>query len=185
MKTKHLKVFMDYEKEEKWLNEMAVKGFAMTSFNFLYYTFEDCVPGEYIYRIELLEHRDSHPESLRYIRFLEESGVEHVDTYNTWVYFRKKTADGDFNIYSDLNSRIKHYKRVSNFELVLSCAMLCLSFGFIRLFISDLKNGDPFWVIYSVVFLLFELSVVVLLLRLWWRYTKKIKRLEREREIQE
>jgi len=61
MTTKVWKAFLDYEKEEKWLNEMVAKGFAMTAYSWCHYTFENCVPGEYIYRIELLEHSVNHP----------------------------------------------------------------------------------------------------------------------------
>jgi hypothetical protein len=42
MKTKFMKIFWDYEKEEKWLNEMVAKGFAMSSYTFCVYTFEKC-----------------------------------------------------------------------------------------------------------------------------------------------
>jgi len=184
MKTKIWKAFWDYEKEEKWLNEMTAKGFAMTAYSWCRYTFEDCVPGEYIYRIELLEHGVNHPESRRYIQFMEENGVEHVDTYRTWVYFRKKTVAGGFKIYSDLTSRIKHYQRVSNLWLVLGCVELCLSFSQVYPLLNALKNGSQYWIA-NVVMMSLILSAAILFLRLWWRYTKKIKQLKRERRIQE
>jgi hypothetical protein len=184
MKTKAWKAFWDYENEEKWLNEMAAKGFAMTAYSWCHYTFEDSAPGEYIYRIELLAHGINHPESRKYIQFMEENGVEHVDTYRTWVYFRKKAADGDFEIYSDLDSRIKHYKRVSNIWLVVGCAELCIGFSQIHMFITALEEGSRSFVV-SAILMTLVLSVAVLFLRFWWRYVKKIKRLKREREIQE
>ena len=43
-----------------------------------------------------------------------------------WVYFRKKTADGPFDLFSDLQSRIKHIKRIIALILPLSCANLCI-----------------------------------------------------------
>lgn len=175
---------MDYEKEEKWLNEMAAKGLAMTAYSFCCYTFEDTNPGEYIYRIEMLPHGLNHPESVHYIHFMEENGVEHVDTYRTWIYFRKKATDGAFEIYSDIDSRINHYQRVSNFWLVLSGVWVCFSFAQLSGVIRSLEEGTSFWV-FSLTLggMLFPLTI--LCLSLWHQYHKKIKWLKRERAIQE
>jgi hypothetical protein len=183
VKTNIWKTFLDYEKEEKWLNKMATKGLAMTAYTFCRYTFEDCVPGEYIYRIEYLEHNINHPESIRYIRFLSENGVEHVDTYFRWVYFRKKSSDGDFKIYSDLTSRIKHYQRISKLWLIIGCMDLCTGLLQVSIIISSLQDGTP-WVDHAVISAL-TLPLGVLLLSFWGYYNKKIKRLKRECEIQE
>jgi hypothetical protein len=184
MKTKCWKIFWDYEKEEKWLNEMAVKGFAMTAFNFCHYTFEECISGEYTYRLEFLEHGVNNPESVRYIRFMAENGVEHVDTYFRWVYFRKKTADGDFTIYSDSTSRIKHYQRISQVWFILGCMDLCLGFLQIHAIINSLADGTRYWIDHAIIGA-FVFSLGIMLLSFWGYYAKKIKRLKREREIQE
>lgn len=106
------KWFIDWEKEEAWINELASKGLALTSIGFCRFEFEECSPGDYIYRCELLENLPSHPESERYIRFVEETGCEHIATWMRWVYFRKKTADGAFELFSDHTSKIKHLKRI-------------------------------------------------------------------------
>ena len=37
----------EFEKEERWLNEMAQEGWALTCGGFCTYTFEKCEPGEY------------------------------------------------------------------------------------------------------------------------------------------
>ena len=87
----------DFDKEEQWLNEMAAKGLALVGTGFCRYDFEECVPGEYQVRLELLENQLQDAESQQYIRFLEETGVEQVGNYFRWVYFRKKTADGAFD----------------------------------------------------------------------------------------
>ncbi|MBR3610470.1 MAG: DUF2812 domain-containing protein [Oscillospiraceae bacterium] len=98
----------EYEKEEKWLNEMAAKGLALVDYSLCRYSFEPCEPGEYKFKIQFLEHRTSHPESEQYIRFMEETGAEQVASYLNWVYFRKKAAEGDFEIFSDIESKINH-----------------------------------------------------------------------------
>ena len=75
------KAYWDYEKEERWLNEMSARGLAMSDYSWCRYVFVDAQKGEYNYRIELLENMPTHPESMAYLRFLEESGVEVVTTY--------------------------------------------------------------------------------------------------------
>lgn len=38
----------DFEKEERWLNEMAMNGWALEKAYFATYIFAPCEPGEYI-----------------------------------------------------------------------------------------------------------------------------------------
>ena len=100
------------EKEEKWLNRMAAQGLCLVSYGFCRYEFEECLPGEYEIRIELLEHNPCHPVSQQYISFLEETGAEQVGSWCRWVYFRKKTDAGRFELFSDRPSRIQHLNRI-------------------------------------------------------------------------
>lgn len=116
------KVFLAWqaEKEEAWLNEMAAKGLALVAVGFCRYEFEDCTPGEYQYRIELLKYAPAHPESQQYIKFIEDTGAEQIGSYMRWVYFRKKTSDGPFDLFSDLSSRISHLNRIISLLFALS-----------------------------------------------------------------
>lgn len=59
---KKIKFFSNYEKEEIWLNEMAAKGLNLISVSFCRYGFEDGTPGEYNYRLELLDESPTHDE---------------------------------------------------------------------------------------------------------------------------
>lgn len=83
------KIFWTWEseKEEKWLNEMSAKGLALVDYSGFRYSFEPCKPGEYGFKIQLLEHRPSHPESEQYIRFMEETGAEQIASYLNWGLF--------------------------------------------------------------------------------------------------
>lgn len=134
MKTIIRKAYWNFEKEEKWINKMSAKGFAMTDYSWCRYVFSDCEPGEYTYRIELLQKHASAPESRAYIGFMEENGVEHVASYMRWVYFRKKSAEGAFDIYSDIDSRLRHYRGVNMFWSVLAIAELAI--GICNMFIG-------------------------------------------------
>jgi len=114
---KHIihKAYWNYEKEEKWLNEMSAKGLALTDYCWIRYVFEETDSAEYVYRIQLMEHWATHPESQKYIDFIESTGAECVATYMRWIYFRKKATDGPFELYSDISSKIRHYRMVRAF----------------------------------------------------------------------
>lgn len=109
----------DFDKEEQWLNEMAAKGLALVSVGFCRYEFEDCLPGEYQVCLQLLEHSPQNEESRKYLEFVEEMGAEHVGTYMKWVYFRRKSSKGKFELFSDNESRIKHLSRIISFIIIL------------------------------------------------------------------
>ena len=112
----------NFDKEEQWLNEMAAKGLALISTGFCKYEFEQTLPGEYKVCLQLLDKMPHHPASQKYIEFMEETGAEHVGSFTRWVFFRKKDADGEFQLYSDYASRIKHLTGVLRFiTLVVAC----------------------------------------------------------------
>lgn len=119
-----------FEKEEKWINEMAGKGMMLTDVGFCRYVFEDGIPGEYTYRLELLNNLPSNVKSIEYIKFLEETGVEYVSSIIRWVYFRKKTEEGSFVLYSDIDSKIKHYKRITLIANSFSAIYIVLSLSY-------------------------------------------------------
>ncbi|MGI6096148.1 MAG: DUF2812 domain-containing protein [Lachnospiraceae bacterium] len=127
----------NFDKEEKWLNEMAAKGLTLVSAGFCRYEFEETLPGEYTVRLELLKNSPVHPESTAYLEFLEETGIEYVGKCLSWVYLRKRKADGGFELYSDNDSRIKYLNRILRLALIVGIAnffigadnlFLCFSF---------------------------------------------------------
>jgi hypothetical protein len=189
MKSKQWKLFLDFEKEEKWLNEKVAEGLAMTHYNLGRYTFEDCTPGDYIYRIELLKNRITHPDNVKYIRFMEDSCAEQVDSYLNWVYFRKKTTEGAFNIYTDLESRIAHYQRIIRlFLLVVAPLFLVAYLSQVITMISFVKNGYQDIAIHVIGFISLGVLIVLTILlfgRILPRLTKKVKVMKRERDIRE
>ena len=110
----------DFDKEEAWLNEMAAKGLALVSVGFCRYEFEDCRPGEYSVRLQLLKDNVRHPESEKYLSFLEETGAEHIGSWIRWVYLRRKTDEGSFELFSDLDSRCRQLSMIITFILSIS-----------------------------------------------------------------
>ncbi len=95
-----------FEKEEDWLNEMAMNGWVLDSVSYCTYHFVRCEPGEYSVRLEM------HPYDEAYLSFMRETGAEYVGRMMMWIYFRKKTADGPFDLFSDIDSRIRHLEKI-------------------------------------------------------------------------
>ena len=182
---KHIvrKAFFDYQKEEKYLNEMSAKGLALTDYTWCRYVFQDAPKGGYIYRIELLENPVNHPESQNYIKFMEETGVEFVASYYRWVYFRRKAAEGEFDIYSDIDSRIKHYKRIR--VLFLFLMVLNLAIGLLNFFYGDMQTSMGIRPINSYIAILSLAVGTLLLIFLLLPLSKKISSLEKEKSIRE
>ena len=118
---------LGFDKEEKWLNEMAAKGLALVGVSFCRYEFEECTPGAYTYRLELLEENIRHPESQQYIHFVEDMGARHVGTYARWVYFAMPVAEGPFELHSDNGSKIKHLNRILG--LLIPATVFCTAVG--------------------------------------------------------
>ena len=165
----------NFDKEEKWLNEMAAKGLTLASMHFTKYIFEETEPGEYQVRIELLDNAPTHAESESYIRFVEETGAEQVASWINWVYFRKKTANGPFELFSDNSSRIKMLNRV--LSLLTTLGIMCLIAGGYNLFLYFLWGHAV-----SLIGLL-PLAVAVLLLLGMRRIQKKKKLLQKEEQV--
>lgn len=178
MKHKVWKYVMNYEKEEKWLNEMAAKGMHFVDFSPGRYTFEEGKPGEYIYRIELLDQLPGNIESKAYIKWMEESGVECVASFFRWVYFRKRKIDGPFDLYSDFDSRIKHYKRVASLAGVIGGVNLISAINISRLAIVESESILLF-------FSLFNWVVAIAILKLFFTYRRKVRILKREKQLYE
>ena len=97
----------EFEEEEQWLAALAEQGLALKAVGFCRYDFEECAPGEYAVRLQRLAKPVRKPESQEYITFVEETGAEYLGTVCQWVYFRKHTADGPFELFSDAASRIR------------------------------------------------------------------------------
>lgn len=149
MKLKKHKIFWlwDFQKEETWLNKMADYGLVLEDVGYCTYYFRTCEPGEYTVRLELLNSAPTSTESQNYIRFLEETGAEYVGNVLHWIYVRKETIKGNFELHSDLDSRIKHVSRILIFAIPLT--------------LIQLVNGLNQLVLYNVNKLSFSMGVSV------------------------
>ncbi len=110
----------DFDKEEDWLNEMAASGWILESIGLCTYHFVRCEPGEYNVRLEM------HPYDEAYLTFMEETGAEYVGRMMAWIYFRKRTADGPFDLFSDIDSRIRHLDGIGKMLSIIGGANLMI-----------------------------------------------------------
>ncbi|MFA7502925.1 MAG: DUF2812 domain-containing protein [Anaerovoracaceae bacterium] len=175
MRREIFKIFWawDYGKEEMWLNSLAAKGLALVSVSAFKYTFEESEPGEYQIRQELMENLPSNSESVQYIRFLEDTGVEYLGSVVRQAYFRKKSIDGKFDLFSDNASRIKHLKRLVSLLAVLAVAML----------INSLSTGIFYFSTGEGIMLALMVLCIVLCVLLGygtWRIIRSIRRLQKD-----
>ena len=154
----------DFEKEERWLNQMAMDGWVLAEVGFANYTFERCEPGEYIIRLQM------HKPDEEYLSFLEEIGAEYIGRMVQWIYFRRKAEEGPFELFSDAPSKIEHLNWIARTLLPLGVANLLIG-------IVNSLNGSP---IGSVNVLLATLLMYGL-----GRIHGKIESLEKDRDIQE
>lgn len=61
------------QKQEKWLNKMAERGYRLTAVDKMLYEFEECNPGSIEYRVEYIGSK-SKSNGREYFQFLEEMG---------------------------------------------------------------------------------------------------------------
>ncbi len=171
----------DFDKEEKWLNEMSDKGWSMVGYSFCTYEFEKTDSERYTYRLEFLKNGLNHPESQSYLEFLEETGAEQVGSWGRWVYLRKNRKLGSFDLFSDYESKIAHLKRIVC--LFVPLALLNVGNG-----INNINLGLNLHTVISPVN--FWLGCLCLALGLFilyggFRIWRKIKKLEKEKQIYE
>ena len=103
------KLYFDKDKETAWLNEMSSNGWSMNGFFAGFYRFEPCEKGKYTYQIDFGNKLFSVSDD--YKEFMAEADIEIVQTWGFWVFLRKLTAKGDFELYTDVDSQIDHYKK--------------------------------------------------------------------------
>ena len=148
----------EFDKEEKWLDAMSAQGKVLVSARYLTYEFEDCAPGEYAVRLEMLEHTPDSEEGKQYIEFVESTGAEYIGHVMKWVYFRKKTADGPFELHGDNATRIKHLSGIIRLlkplmALNVGCGVynLCIGIGLNSVVnvVCAAASGAVAWLLYQ------------------------------------
>lgn len=166
----------DFDCEEEWLNTWSARGWALVDVCGFRYVFEESAPGEYAYRLELLEHTANHAESRCYLDFLHDMGIECVGSYGRWAYLRRKSDGASFDLFSDIDSKIAHLRRINT--LVTAVLVICLAGGANLLHMRDYPmDALPFAVLWAVATIAVACGFV--------RIACKSGRLKRERAVRE
>ncbi len=154
----------EFEKEEQWLNAMAMDGWALCAVGFCRYTFERCEPGQYIIHCEM------HPMDEAYVNFMEQTGAQYVGRMVAWIYFRRPAELGQFDLYSDIDSRITHLRRIAT--TLTAIGLMNLGIG-----VMNTVNVTRLGII--------NLLCATLLMYALGRIHGKIEALEKNRSLQE
>lgn len=120
------RLFFDKDEETTWLNSMAQEGWAMTGFFGGFYTFDPCERGAYLYQVDFTDRFCS--VSNNYREFMQEMGVEIVANWGFWTVLRKPASEGEFILYTDIDSQIEHYTKIRRmFKVATIVEVLCFS----------------------------------------------------------
>lgn len=173
----------EFEKEERWLNLMAMQGWALCRNFISFYLFDRTEPDEYTIRMEL------HEKDGDYIRLVEESGAEFLGATGTGkVYFRRKCALGAFELLPNLDAKIAHLRKLS--RKLLNCVIFVtfmITSNLYHTVKSGLRANEPyahiaaFVAFYVLMLLLFDMLSIYGMGRL----DGKRSELEKERQLHE
>ncbi|EJP6473765.1 DUF2812 domain-containing protein [Clostridium botulinum] len=117
--------FIDYDKEEKWLNEMYKKGYELESISFGY-KFTPVEPENATVKIDYRNFID-------YCALFEDSGWKHLagNKSSGVQYFKKIHKNSQEDIFSDEMSKAERYKRASNKSIISAICFFIISICYI------------------------------------------------------
>ena len=141
------KLYYDKDQEEKFLNEMSNRGYAMEKFFLGLYFFEPCNPGEYTYRVDLIAGKGI-KETNSFYDLVRDAGGELVQTWGFWAFYRKK---GSFDLYTDRESQITQYEKIRKLFLGIGFLELMVVFMQISQYI---EHGSVYSLLGVIIFTL-------------------------------
>ena len=157
---------------------MADMGLNLVYTNGIRYEFERGTPGEYEYRIQLLGDMPKSEKGREYISLVEETGAEYVASYVRWVYFRKKREAGPFVLFSDIDSRISHFRKILAIALPLMAAEVLIGISNKLIYLNrGMTISAAVGGLSLFLGCLFTVAVIMV--------SRQIRRLKRERDITE
>lgn len=140
------RLYYDKDRETEWLNELARQGKAMSGFFAGFYQFEDTAPGKWNYQVDFSDRFGSVTEEYRSL--MDDLHIEIVQIWGYWVILRKRATDGSFEMYTDADSKIKHYKKIRNMFRVVTLIYLAL---FIFEIICAIAMEEPAGWLFSII----------------------------------
>lgn len=183
------------EEMERYLNEMSHEGWQCCEIVRDELRFVRGEQDEYTYRVQYFyESRDGEKDD--YLRTLGEMGAALVGEYGEALILRKKTADGAFELYSDLDSKITalEKRRSHARNMMLGALVLVLlrgnyaykaisQYGFSNWL--DTQLDSPVYMVLTILIVAGLLAGGIASMISVRREGKKIKELKRRRMIEE
>ncbi|MCK9862737.1 DUF2812 domain-containing protein [Paenibacillus sp. ATY16] len=179
IKRNRLTMSWDFEKEEKWINEMSRDGlhFKKASMASSFFAKDESV--RYTYRLDYQTGQGLGSSKFQeYIDLYRDAGWEYVSSYGSlWHYFRREWQPGEEpRLYTDRDSLIQLYKRMQRVMAIMMLVNLIIMLANM-VNLRNFLSGDRFWTI--------GLPVTVLYLLLFgvlgygcWRMQKKVNALK-------
>ena len=168
----------EYEQEEQWINEMAKEGWQLTAIGLCRYIFRRGTPGEYIYKLDVVERTASDEVKESYFNFLTECGIRVVGEFKDWIYLQKKAADGPFDMKDDTYAKLRTVNKVYSFAVRTLCKLLKI-FAAVVIICSlgqMLSSNYAIQELFGGIMLGSSTSAIVVLAILWVPILRKLRR---------
>jgi hypothetical protein len=135
------KFFINFDKEEKWLNEMANEGYQFTHKS-VGYKFQSAAPENATIKMDYRKFKKQ-GEFEDYCALFEDSGWQHIEGTKSsgYQYFKKANEHGSEDIFSDADSKAGRYKRLSAMWMSLVSAFIAI---FAVLILTGSIDGKAF-----------------------------------------
>ena len=168
----------EYEQEEQWINEMARDGWALTAVGFCRFIFRRTRPGEFIYKLDMVERTTQDEVKESYFNFLTECGIRIVGEYKDWIYLQKRAADGPFDMKNDTYAKLRKVNKIYSFAIRTICRLLRIFMVLIMLFsMVELFVEDPGIIDFSRCMMAGSgIGSVIALTLIWVPIVKKLRR---------
>ena len=166
----------EFDEFEKWLNEMADDGFALVSAKLDTFEFEQTEKGEYKIAIIFL---DSIKTANEQIEFIKQTGAEFVAMYGRWAFFRRKSELGEFALFSDNASKIKHISLILHSTIGL---IVCFNYLILMNTFTSIISGpkSTTYNVMLIILLAFDILFSLLLIMIAIKLAKKRKKLKQQ-----
>lgn len=125
---RHFKIFLDFDKEERWLNQMAAEGWLMRQSG-PFYSFTPMPPGAAIVRTDYRPTMSAE-DFADYISLFADAGWHHLSgsrTSGTQYFSADRDAAND-EIFSDAASKAQRYRRAFRARAALAVPFLAVVF---------------------------------------------------------
>lgn len=168
----------EWEKEEAWLNEMAREGWNLTAVGFCRYIFRRGTPGEYIYKLDVVERTASDEVKESYFNFLTECGIRIVGEWKDWLFLQKKAAEGPFDTKDDTYAKLRQVNKIYSFAVRTLCRLMTIFAVLVAICIAgmNLTSNFALYDFFEGIALGASTSAIILLAIVWGRILNRLRR---------